>query len=259
MTIAQNFPNIFNNNSFWIVLVFMGLSLASWVMGHLREQLRRKRANDEARRRFEEQLRTGRDPQQEPRAQPQARTPTMEELAARRQAQLEEIRRRQQRPPARAPDHDVVVVRFPPQGQPGGGATGQARQVPGGVVVQRFPQPGPPPTTARRSGPPPTARPPQPARGQRREDPRRRAAQEPQAPARASEPVTRAPDALAHATPAPSAMEAAALKHAEKARSPGRDVLFGGARGAPSREHLRRLIIASEVLGKPVSLREESA
>lgn len=125
---------MFRNNQQLIFLgFFLALSLFSWVMGQLREKRKIKRAREEARRRYEEQLRTGRSPEEQPSVLVQ-QSARAQEMAEQRQAQLRELRRQQeQQTPRQRPLPGVVAT------------TGQRVIVarppgaPGGVVVQRVP------------------------------------------------------------------------------------------------------------------------
>lgn len=93
-----------NNPQIWVVLIVLAFSGISWLFRVLKEQAEKKNAEQARQRRIEELLRTGRDPNQQgdaPTAAPatepldsaQAR---LREIAARRQAQLRELRRKQQ-------------------------------------------------------------------------------------------------------------------------------------------------------------------
>ncbi|MEM8835781.1 MAG: hypothetical protein AAGD00_08170 [Planctomycetota bacterium] len=94
-----------------IFLIVIGFSGASWVYGKIREQADLQRAREEARKRFEEQLRTGRAEVEEGEEQPTSREQRLDELAARRQAQLQELRKRQQA--AARGGQQTVVLRGP--------------------------------------------------------------------------------------------------------------------------------------------------
>lgn len=84
-----------------ILLIFMSFGAISWVSTKLREQAEIKRVRDEMHRRQEEALRSTnvmRSAEAQAKLQEGAKTPMqlrMEELAARRQAQLRELRARQ--------------------------------------------------------------------------------------------------------------------------------------------------------------------
>lgn len=83
------------NSQLIIIIAALSLSFLSWAYQKVRENQELKRAREAARRRYEEQLRTGRE--DEPSTVASSGTsPSLEELAARRQAQLQELRRQQQ-------------------------------------------------------------------------------------------------------------------------------------------------------------------
>lgn len=226
------------STQFIILLIFGGISMLSWVLGKLREQAELKRARDEARRRREEELRTGRSgdaPDSMDARQTAART-RAQELAARRQAQLEQLRRQQQ---ARA---QVTL--------------------PGGVVIVRNPPPPPAPTRA----PSPARRPPSPAGPTGIPVPPRRSTVRPTpasrgAPGPRPTPPTAAPPPRAPAPrPAPPRVEAPDFFDRDNSRrgrqGPSvRDLLRGSAGAPAGAGNLRALIGAMEVLGPPVALR----
>ncbi|MFI4898602.1 MAG: hypothetical protein ACIARR_12350 [Phycisphaerales bacterium JB059] len=259
--ILNNFPLVF-------VLGSIGLSVFSWAGKKLKEQAERKKYENEQRRRQLEALRTGRDPEEEARrqavAQAQARaqaraqvraqaqakaqtqnqpsaspTPTaaspsgagrtrLEEIAARRQAQLAELRRRRAEQLARAKQ-------------------GQGASTPANA-------PAAPPQSAPR----PPARPN--ATAPARSTPRRPAVQT--APA----PQGRSPNPLG-AFPEHEPVEQHHLNVALEGRhlSPGigdanpegrHARRSGGLRAALSGPRLREAIVLTELLAPPVSLRE---
>ncbi len=125
---------LLNNAQILIFLVIIGSSVFGWIFKQLREQAELKRIEHERERRKLEQLRTGRvdEPDRPIAAQtrvstPQAPSPSpaaptttgagrvrLEEIAARRQAQLAELRRRRAEQLARAQSGGQSV---PPQAQ----------------------------------------------------------------------------------------------------------------------------------------------
>lgn len=127
------------NSQLILILIVMGFSVISWIANYLKEQSRIRAAKEEQRRRYEEALRTGR-----PVEAPARSADPAAELAARRQAQLQELRRQQME--ERARQGGVVVTRtgtaqggttMPiPPGMPGGGPARPGR---GPVLVQRGP------------------------------------------------------------------------------------------------------------------------
>lgn len=273
-----------NNPQLLILLLFMGLSFASWLFGQLREQRRIKRARDESKRRYEEHLRTGRPLEGGPaqgQAAPARQTLTPAELAARRQAQLREARRLPEERPRGQPGTGPVVVRVP--GGPGAGgvpgtAPGPGRVVlPGGIILERIPGSSGPTVPPRRPAPAAPARPvPTPiggaggsgsgrgaggvtdqrAQAQRRRDADqtareqalRRGQLEEDAEEQARLVARRAAEAAAARNPiAPPAV----ARSGAARQSFG---LFFDAQGRPlSLAERRRLIIAGEVLGRPLA------
>ncbi len=97
-------PNWLNGNiiQILIVLLFVGSSFFGWVVKELQKQAERKRMEAEIQRRRTEALRTGRveaetkpaAPARTTASQTPAQPASLEEIAARRQAQLDELRRR---------------------------------------------------------------------------------------------------------------------------------------------------------------------
>lgn len=102
-------------NFIWLFLV-IGAPAISWSLGKLREQYEKKRLRDLQRSRETESLRvqrvTDRTEQPDPEAE---RTARLAELAARRQAQLEQLRQRRVQMGVQAP---VVRAPGPPTGTP---------------------------------------------------------------------------------------------------------------------------------------------
>ena len=99
-------------NQFWIFLIVIGISVVSSIIGKLKEQAEINRAREAARRRREEEVRTGQpqtetqsastrqrpaQPSQQTRPQPASREDRMREVSARRQAELRDLRERQAR------------------------------------------------------------------------------------------------------------------------------------------------------------------
>ena len=229
-----------NNSQLIILLIFATISALSWVFGKLKEQSELKRARDEARRKRDEELRTGRVEQPSPtsRMPPTPAQVRAQDMAARRQAQLEELRRQQQ---ART-----------------------QMTLPGGVVIVRGPVPGPTAPAPPRRGPavpttvPAPARRPQGRPSGPTAAPRGTARPAPSTPPK---PVS-APLREAAARPAPST-DAAAGKLEARPRPFGQRgsaslALFLDANGhARPPADLRAVIGAIEVLGPPVSARRD--
>ena len=87
---------------FWPLILIMAISAVSWILQRLKEQAAIKKAKEAQERRKLEELRTGRalDAPPGPERPDQA---AMQDLAARRQAQLRELRARQQQQQAGVP------------------------------------------------------------------------------------------------------------------------------------------------------------
>ena len=247
-----------------ILLLAIGAPAISWIFGKLREQAELKKARDTAKRRQDDSLRTTQltnrsAPAPTPETQ---RERERQELAARRQAQLRELRQRQYERATRP----GTVVRGP-------APTGARPQVPQ-MPRQPTPRsPGPlrpgipaPPTTARRT--PPVAAPARPGPGRPMPAPARPT---PPSTARRSTgappPVARPRVEPAGRKPAPTPVaktEAVARGHnvevAREHRGVGRDVrgmLIGPDGETRSRADLARAIALTEVFGPPISLRLE--
>jgi len=255
-----------------VLFAFMGMSVASWVFGQLREQTRRKKARDDARRRYEEQLRTGRaaDPGSKPAAPRQAMS-RAQQLAARRQAQLEELRRRQRGtlPPPPPSARPQTLVRSPQQGvaRPTG-------RPPSGVVVQRVPVQGSPVPTP----PGPTSQGSPVAQRQQRARATVRSASGLVQPPHGSlitehdpRDIQRLRDQFQNAQKEAQRQRTTAKRTqrapitSEQGATPendpiSRDVraMIRGTRGlTPNSSSLQSLILATEILSKPMSMRTE--
>src|SRR5690606_19932440 len=185
-----------------------------------------------------------------------------DDLVARRQAQLQELRRRQ------AQSGAPVVIRTPGGvGGFGGAGAGRGPRAagpvpPSGVVIQRIPHGGPAPP-ARRPGAPRSRTPaaPSPVRGNdpasleaaRREERARREAAMRQAELQEQarlEAERRQREAAARTR------EAEGEPRTARAQRTGSPFHLPDGRLKPARE-LRDLIIAAEILGTPLGLREE--
>lgn len=237
----------------WMLLIFFGLSALSWVVGKMREQATIRKQKEEARQRYEEQLRTGRDAEPGPQRTVSPQTPVPADLAERRQAQLRELRRQQQGRTSASPP--IVVARPAPQSR--------VRTIPGGVVIQRGPgSPQRPQAPATRPAKRPASSKNDPLaspwlaldqRRQAEQSERERIARE--AEARETQQVRL--EAAQRRAPVPVEDDApespASARHR---RGMGvRELLVPG----PSRQRpadLQRLFALSEVLGRPVSLRD---
>lgn len=245
-----------NRQQLFFLLVFFGMSVGSWVIGKLREQAKIRHSRDQARREFEERLRTGQvapGPNASPAPAP---SPQAQDLAERRQAQLRELRRQQEE--GRGRGSTVLVGRPTGPTMPqrtvvvGRGGQGPGVTLPGGVRTG--------PTTTQIPGRRPQAPVPAapPTVDPRLEHQRRRAAEQAERDrarreaAAAEEAAIREETLRRTVTARPQEEIAAGLSAPINVRS----LLIGPAgRGRP-REELRRLIAVSEVLAKPVSLRD---
>ncbi len=146
-------------HQFWIFLLVFGFGAASWIIRQLQEQARIRQAKERAKRQYEEQLRTGRSGGES--AAIQSREPMLprpDDLVARRQAQLQELRRRQaEGSPLAGAGMIVRTPSPPPRGMPTGGTPRSGRlsgtTPPPGVIIQRVPPGGGLPPPPRRSAP----------------------------------------------------------------------------------------------------------
>lgn len=157
-----------------VILLIVGASFISWLAKKLKEQADKKRALQEMERRRLEALRTGKDPGAAVAAAPSGSPEELRlrELAARRQAQLQELRRRQQNRPQQGGGRPPIVILAP-------GSSGQG--VPGAPGVPGVPGSGRPRQGAPRQ--PAGSKPP--SQPQRRPDqPRPRPASRPASEAR---------------------------------------------------------------------------
>lgn len=251
------------NNNLWFLALFFGMSIASWVFGQLREQAKLKKAREEARRQYEEGLRTGRVAVGPRAAAPQPMTATATELAERRAAQLRDLRRQQD---ASRGGTTVVIAKppaSPPTGVPRPGSTPVVLG-PVGIVIPRAPSPvrAKQPTTPARvpARPMPEVQDPRLALQQRR---LRELAEHDAAVMRAERAEemetagqTRSAQARRHG--ADSIGEVASVRPRSTA-SGVRGLLFGKDGRAKRGEEMRRLFALNEVLGQPVSMREPGA
>lgn len=263
------------NSQFIIFMIVMAFSVLSWVIGYLKEQSRIKKAKDEQRKRFEESLRTGRPVEEAARP-----TDPAAELAARRQAQLQELRRQQMEERSRG--GGTVVVRAPSgtgqarPGQSGQGfplpvpPTGTPQQRPGRgqVVVQRTPagqrsaqrQQPQQPARERRDATPPTFNsgndPAVLAARRQREQAERESAAQIATRKEDRESERRAAELAVHDRE--KRLAAAASSRATAAALPkGPRGLLLDPSGNMSPQSLRRAIVLAEIFNKPVSQRGE--
>lgn len=236
-----------------VLLLFVGFSVLSWVFRKLQEQAQVRRVQMERERRQMEMLRTGKPGENEPPpAAPTSDAERLRDLAARRQAQLQELRRRAQervragqgRPqqPSREPPPLIFIPGTTgptvPQQRPGQRPAARSRvpqPAPARTPVPARPGRATPGQDQRARQPQPVPRPPQPTR--RRDDLRR---------------LTRAPE------PAPPpAVPVAPAPPATARGAPHRPA--GGVLLDPSRisaADWRRAIVMNELLSPPLSLRE---
>lgn len=253
-----------------ILLLFVGFSVVSWVIRKLQEQSQVRRIQTERERRELEMLRTGRalEPETPPVATG-ADSDRLRDLAARRQAQLQELRRRAQertraeRGPG-GPGRESPVVSIPGSAGP--------------IVVERTRTPRPPvaappprpvplgrsPAPVRRSGQG-AAQPPIASRtarmGPSPADQRRRPAQPPQREPsrRRAEPVTRpaAPPPPAAEAPSPAAVPPPQLVGSHRGSFSTGAVMVAGQKLTP--DEWRRAFIVKELLSAPIALRDPGA
>ncbi len=248
------------SNQFYLFAIVASLSLLSWIVGKLREQAEIKRAKDEARRRQDEQLRTGRAAGAPGGAAANAPAgASAQELAARRQAQLEALRRQQQ---MNQRSRAVGTAAPRPMGQPGGPPGGprpmgpDQRQVGFGVpqTVTRGPTALPGQPQPQR----PAARPQQTTLPQRKQNQQRgeptRPQRRPEVAAQPFDPPAPPPVVRRSAFAPPPPV--AAPVHAEVRAGP-KGLLFNPDGRVRSPAELRRAFALMEVLSPPLSMRDE--
>lgn len=120
----------------------MGISAISWILQRLKEQAAIKQARDEIARAKNEELRTGRSSAPTaPKAVAQTETQALQDLAARRQAQLRELRTRQMQQGQPQSTTPPVVLTPPPARRP-------APSAPQHGTLRPTPLPGGPRTNA---------------------------------------------------------------------------------------------------------------
>ncbi len=253
-----------------LVIAFLALSGLGWLIGKFREQSEKKRAQDARMRRIEEMLRTGRDPAAEPAthtaADDRAR---LEELARRRQAQMDQFRREhaQRRQEGQRsdrhgePEPPPIIIMGPsgpialprsPQGRPSP-PTGPGRSTLSPIPAPARPAP-PRPAPAR---PGPQQRQQRPARPQPKPQRRpERAAPHP-APVSSPSPQRREPTAtpaspVIPAGRAPAARSMITLPPIRSAEGPEKEKARSRA------AEYRRLVAMMEVMKPPLALREEN-
>lgn len=205
-----------------------GAGAIGWVYNQLKQQSELRRAKADRERRELEVLRTGRSPDEaKRRAEAEQRTVAqrrLEQIAAQRRAQLEELNRRRQqqrRTPVQTGPHTQTQTRVPqPPRMPPGVRDPRMPMPPGQFPPGQFPQGVTPP-------------------------PRRRGRAKPTSP---MQPVQPPPPAV----PAPR-VPARATSHGLSGSVLG--ALMGGSSADRARA-LREAIILTEVLGKPVSERD---
>lgn len=200
------------------VIILLAFSGISWVYRQLKAQQALKRAKDREEQRQLEVLRTGRDPAAETH-QDSAEAQRQRELAARREAQLAELRRRAQQR-----------------------ATQQSGE-PASRPTMATPPVAPPPVPRSQPMPPPTGPATAPARIAPRQTARIQSQSQPLPAARAkSKQAARAPEPVAH--------------HHEEIviARPAAPVIQVNAPRTP--EEWRRAIIANEIMSPPLAIRE---
>ncbi len=293
-----------NNIQLIVILIFLGISGLSWAARKMQEKAAEREAESRRKRREEEYLRTGRADDDESAASPAGMSGTasrpvdtadaqarLRELAAKRQAQLRELRQKQTTPSSSSDDSastrtapekpETVRVEMWPGGPvfelgPAGQGKGQAANPTTGrkpatarssPAPQRTPAPQPPPTRASsRMGPAVQQTPQQFADDNRKRQVRQvRAATETAAMAArdqrqedADAERSRKKNAAAHAPQnTRAAMRAQAVAGAEADNAPAVTRVHAAFRTPTSPAGWRNAIILGEVLGTPVGLRDQ--
>lgn len=223
-----------------VIAVIAGLSGLSWLYRKVREQQALKRIEDERRRREEEILRTGRDPLARPQpAEAAEEHRRVQEIVARRESELQELRRRQ-------------ATRTTRPAGPGETAGGILIQIPGTrapIIVKPIPRgarmfppaaPIPAPTGRAPGTPPRPARP-----GRTRGTP---GGKRP-APQRKPEPVGTSPQEQGAHSPA------AGSEERQPAIAPG-SVRPAAVGKNMTPEDWRRAFVMRELLAPPLAVRD---
>lgn len=208
-----------------VLVIVVGASVISWIYRQLKEQSEKKRARDQMEARQREMLRTGRDPVQEGGASTEEEL-RRRELAARREAQLAELRRR-------------AMARQ--QGSGARGSTAPTARVEGPPVEEARPEPA---RTA------PTMTPVEIRPAERRPTMRPVQAKPVQRPAKQAKARTARPY-----VPEPEPETHRLVMDEPVARRPV--VVVPGVPQSP--EEWRRAIIANEILSPALTLREGAA
>lgn len=258
--------------SFLVLFLALGGPAITWAVQKMREQADKKRQRALEQRRIDEELRTGRvsgetqRPSSLVRAEPEDRMTELQRLAERRQQQLRELRQRQS-DKANAQPSVSGPVGTPPLGGARSAGAGLPPVQRGGIPAQ-----GQGPLQGRRGAPqqqPRTSRQPvKPTPAPVRQQPIRDVV-ELQKPAQAQgvEVITaqtiakQLHDSQTTSRPRPSTEQASrgsATRLAGRKESVSREVrsLLGLTEPNRGRTSLRSLIAATEVLSKPVSMRE---
>ncbi|MGP1308731.1 MAG: hypothetical protein ACTS27_00850 [Phycisphaerales bacterium] len=268
------------NPNLLIFLIFVILPALQWIAQKIKERREAAQAEERIRRRQEETLRTGREPEEDrqaatARAQARARLEEQQREAMRkRQEQLRELRRKQmqaqaearararQNQPTRPRPTPTARPRPTPQAQQQQPARpAPARQTPDTARANRYSQPSPPPQRSRQSQP---ARPSsgsgtrpgelRPSEFERITRQRQIEAAKRQAflQAQSEEADRRGEDALRPMLAHLSAKPDVSAPDATEATTSGADLLTD-----LNPDDWRRGMVLAEVLGKPVALREE--
>jgi hypothetical protein len=237
-----------------ILLIIVGFSVLSFIFRKVQEEAERRRVREQLAQRELDRLRTGRDPGSDVESATQMQR--AQELAARRQAQLQELRRRQQERTRQQQTHvRVEEARMGPRLEPAanGPATSQPPLVwipgsSGPTVPQRTP-----PTVRRTPGAgQPQGRPrPQPF-------PRTQPLPRPQTVARPTTQPKAAPrkPLFPSAPPAPPPpKQVTPAREAYVQRTPTGPIL--ASIKPRTREEWRRAMILHEMLSSPVAMRPE--
>ena len=224
-------------NLLFLILV-VGAPILSWIAGKVKEAAEVKRLQDQARRNHEEQLRTGRAPEEASQERKDAARPArtaadLQALAERRQAQLRALRQRQVGRAVSTAPAPTAAPTPPTQRQ------GRSRS------SQRPRQTGASSPAQQRQGQRRTVRSPQ-----SRSAPAVRAVPEPPAPRR------RQAKSAPGVTAAAPVLSAARRQHDRAAAEPPSAITSPLAQ-RPSRDELRRAIVLNELLGPPVAMRDE--
>lgn len=217
-------------SNYWPIVIVMAISAISWIAQRLKEQAAIKQAKDRLAQERNEELRTGRAAAPSPTQQAQTSdAQALQDLAARRQAQLRELRARQMQQGQGVPTPPPVVFMPPAQRGPAPMPHGTLRPTPLPGGTRPAPMQRPTPRVQQQRRPEAASLPVAP---QLQRVP----------PIAVSRPVSRAPEVVPEVAIARTGSGDRLL-----------NLLIDRTTGKPQ---AARVIILGEILGQPPSMRE---